>query len=119
VRYGLSAGRVQSPALRILAEREREIKAFIPELYYVLSALFKSKNGEVPATCSIEPKTKDEAALIVEKGRAAKWSVSDISEKAADRNPLPPFTTSTLQQTASNAPRVYSIAHYAGSAKAL
>lgn len=101
VRYGLSAGRVQSPALRILAEREREIKAFIPETYFVLSAEFKAKSGSFPATCAIEPKTKEEADDIVTKGRSAVWQVKDISEKAEDRNPRPPFTTSTLQQTAS------------------
>lgn len=101
VRYGLSAGRVQSPALRILAEREREIKAFVPETYFVLNASFKTKHGEFPATCVEEPSTKEEAERIVSLGRAASWSVSDISERAEERNPKPPFTTSTLQQSAS------------------
>ena len=101
VRYGLSAGRVQSPALRILAEREREIKAFIPELYFVLSALFKTKTRELPTTCVEEPKTQAEADRIVQLGRSAKWSVALVTEKAEERNPRPPFTTSTLQQTAS------------------
>lgn len=101
VRYGLSAGRVQSPALRILAEREREIKAFIPVTYFVLSALFKAKSGELPATCTEQPSSKEEAERIVETGRAATWVVAQVSEKAEERNPRPPFTTSTLQQTAS------------------
>ncbi len=101
VRYGLSAGRVQSPALRILAEREREIKAFIPVTYFVLSALFKSKGGEMPTTCTEQPATKEEAERIVQVGRSAKWSVADVGEKSEERNPRPPFTTSTLQQTAS------------------
>ncbi|MDP2651839.1 MAG: type I DNA topoisomerase [bacterium] len=101
VRYGLSAGRVQSPALRILAEREREIKAFIPVTYFVLSALFKSKTGELNTTCTEQPKTKEEADRIVREGRTSKWCVADVTEKAEDRNPRPPFTTSTLQQTAS------------------
>jgi DNA topoisomerase-1 len=101
VRYGLSAGRVQSPALRILAEREREIKAFIPVTYFVLSALFKSKAGDITTVCSVEPATYEEAERIVQTGRSAAWSVADISEKAEERNPRPPFTTSTLQQTAS------------------
>ena len=101
VRYGLSAGRVQSPALRILAEREREIKAFIPETYFTLSAHFKTKSAEFPATCAEEPKTKEEADRIVTLGRAASWSVADVGEKEEARNPRPPFTTSTLQQTAS------------------
>lgn len=101
VRYGLSAGRVQSPALRILAEREREIKSFIPETYFVLSALFKSKTGDISTVCTEKPTSKEEADRIVETGRAAKWNVGDISEKSEERNPRPPFTTSTLQQTAS------------------
>lgn len=101
VRYGLSAGRVQSPALRILAEREREIKAFIPVTYFVLTALFKSKDGDIPTTCATEPATQEEADRIVQMGRTAVWSVADITEKAEERNPRPPFTTSTLQQAAS------------------
>jgi len=106
VRYGLSAGRVQSPALRILAEREREIKSFIPVTYFVLSALFTPKNGGAKAMqlltkCTKEPETKEEAERIVQAGRSASWSIADISEKSEERNPKPPFTTSTLQQTAS------------------
>jgi DNA topoisomerase I len=101
VRYGLSAGRVQSPALRILAEREREIKAFIPELYYVLSALFTSTSGDIATTCTEQPKTKEEAEAIVQAGRSAAWKVANVSEKGEERSPRPPFTTSTLQQTAS------------------
>ena len=109
VRYGLSAGRVQSPALRILAEREREIKAFIPVTYFVLSALFKTRSNLSPdsqgstlkTTCTEEPKTREEADRIVNAGRSAAWSVADINERAEERNPRPPFTTSTLQQTAS------------------
>ena len=101
VRYGLSAGRVQSPALRILAEREREIKAFLPETYFVLSALFKSAKGDIATICVEQPKVKEEAERIVTVGRAASWTIADVSEKAEERNPRPPFTTSTLQQAAS------------------
>jgi DNA topoisomerase-1 len=101
VRYGLSAGRVQSPALRILAEREREIKSFIPVIYFVLSALFNSKAGDILTTCTEQPATKEEADHIVELGKAAKWSIADVTEKSEERNPRPPFTTSTLQQAAS------------------
>src|SRR6185369_11141459 len=101
VRYGLSAGRVQSPALRILAEREREIKAFVPVTYYVLDARFKSSHGEFSATCVEEPKTAKDAARIVELGEKAKWQVGNVIERAEERAPRPPLTTSTLQQTAS------------------
>ncbi len=101
VRYGLSAGRVQSPALRILAEREREIKAFVPETYFLLQALFNSEAGEFAATCVQSPATRAEAERLVQAGRSASWSIADISEKAEERQPRPPFTTSTLQQTAS------------------
>lgn len=101
VRYGLSAGRVQSPALRILAEREREIKSFIPVIYYVLDAVFKAKAGEFPASCTVEPETAAEAERIVTLGRKAAWKIADISTREEDRNPRPPFTTSTLQQAAS------------------
>ena len=102
VRYGLSAGRVQSPALRILAEREREIKAFIPVTYFVLTALLKNKKGvQFPAVCSVEPHSKEESDSLLERGRAGSWSVDSVTAREEDRNPRPPFTTSTLQQTAS------------------
>ncbi len=105
VRYGLSAGRVQSPALRILAEREREIKAFIPETYFVISATFVpkagGKNAEFSTTCVEQPKTRAEADRIVTLGKKAPWSVASVVEKAEERVPRPPFTTSTLQQSAS------------------
>jgi DNA topoisomerase-1 len=105
VRYGLSAGRVQSPALRILAEREREIKAFVPETYYTLDAIFsaatKQAKAEFPASCVEEPKTAAEAERIVTIGRASSWVVAALTERAEERQPRPPFTTSTLQQAGS------------------
>ncbi len=101
VRYGLSAGRVQSPALRILAEREREIQAFVPETYFVIDARFRAHGEEFPAVCSIEPRTAEEARRIVELGEKAGWKVAEANESAQERHPRPPFTTSTLQQAAS------------------
>jgi DNA topoisomerase-1 len=101
VRYGLSAGRVQSPALRILAEREREIKAFIPETYFVLEAMLKAKGGEFMAKCVEQPKTREEAERIVKLGRDSKWKIAEIKAREEERNARPPFTTSTLQQAAS------------------
>jgi DNA topoisomerase I len=102
VRYGLSAGRVQSPALRIIMEREREIRAFVPELYYVVTADTKTeKKAALPLICTEEIKDKKEAERIVEVGKKAAWSVVDIQESEAKRSPRPPFITSTLQQAAS------------------
>lgn len=102
VRYGLSAGRVQSPALRIIMEREREIRAFIPETFYVITAETKTPSHTVlPLTCSEEPKTLDEADRIVRVGKAHTWHITDIKETEQKRSPYAPFTTSTLQQAAS------------------
>lgn len=102
VRYGLSAGRVQSPALRILVEKEREIRAFEPEEFYVITAEFETKGKERFVTfCSVEPKSKKEADDIVEKGRSGTWKVADVTQSPVKRSPKPPFTTSTMQQTAS------------------
>ncbi|MFZ2253111.1 MAG: type I DNA topoisomerase [Minisyncoccia bacterium] len=102
VRYGLSAGRVQSPALRIIMEREREIRAFIPEAYFVLSALTKTEKKTIlPLTGSIEPKEEKEAERIVTVGRAHPWKIVNVSKTEQKRVPRPPFTTSTLQQVAS------------------
>lgn len=103
VRYGLSAGRVQSPALRILVEREREISTFVPVEYYVISADFKTKKGDTfTTTCTVEPKTAKEAEAIVTTGTKGAWSVGDVTTSPVKRSPRPPFTTSTLQQTASS-----------------
>lgn len=103
VRYGLSAGRVQSPALRILMEREREIRQFIPEDYFIIDGLFKtSHNHEIKLTCVKEIKDREEAENILKLGKKEKWRIIDIKESEQKRQPRPPFTTSTLQQTASS-----------------
>ncbi len=102
VRYGLSAGRVQSPALRIIMERERLIRAFVPEAFFVLTAHTKTPSKTVlPLTCVVEPKVKAEADSIVAIGSAHPWVVTDITTSEQKRAPRPPFTTSTLQQVAS------------------
>ncbi len=115
VRYGLSAGRVQSPALRIIMEREREIRAFIPEHFFVLTALTKTNEktdkvnaqgregglGHLPLTCVVEPREEAEANRILKIGKAHPWEIVEIKETEQKRVPRPPFTTSTLQQTAS------------------
>jgi DNA topoisomerase I len=102
VRYGLSAGRVQSPALRILVEREREIKAFKPEQYFTISANTKTpKKADLPLVCSVEPREQKEAERIVTVGKKESWEVVSVEESEAKRSPRAPFTTSTLQQAAS------------------
>src|SRR3989344_5103768 len=103
VRYGLSAGRVQSPALRILVEREREINSFKSETYYVITAdVFGDNKYVFTTTCEEEPKSKATAEDILNKGRSGSWFVKDVTESEVKRSPRPPFTTSTLQQAASS-----------------
>lgn len=101
VRYGLSAGRVQSPALRIVMEREREIRKFIPEDYFVLTADLKESKMNIPFTCTQEPTEEAEAERIKQIGEKHNWIITKLKETEAKRSPKPPFTTSTLQQTAS------------------
>jgi len=102
VRYGLSAGRVQSPALRIIMERERQIRAFNPENFWVIRADVKAaKKEQIQITCVEEPRDEKEVKRIIEVGEKGIWKVANIKETKAKRTPKPPFTTSTLQQTAS------------------
>ena len=101
VRYGLSAGRVQSPALRIVMEREREIRAFNPEDFFVLTAHATKAKLKIPFICSQEPATEAEALRIKKLGETHSWQVTNIKETETKRAPKPPFTTSTLQQVAS------------------
>ena len=102
VRYGLSAGRVQSPALRILMEREREIKAFKPETFWRIFADFNAKAGDFRTSCSIEPRTAVETERILSVAKKSLWTVADVTETETRRAPRAPFTTSTIQQTASS-----------------
>ena len=103
VRYGLSAGRVQSPALRIIMEREREIRAFKSHKFWVITASVQNKkNVGFILTCSEEPTDHKEVLRILEIGKAEKWIVSEIKETEAKRSPKAPFITSTLQQSASS-----------------
>jgi len=103
VRYGLSAGRVQSPALRIIMEREREIRAFVPEKYFILEGLFNTLAGEkINLSCSEEPRDEELVNKILDLGKKEKWQVTDVKTSEQKRQPRAPFTTSTLQQTASS-----------------
>jgi len=116
----LSAGRVQSAAVRLVVDREREIENFVPQEYWLIEALLQSrrttqnktldhaekefsallvkKNGETISKLGIT--TKKEADEIVKDLKDAEYKVQDIEKKETKRNPLPPFTTSTLQQEA-------------------
>ncbi|MBI3638403.1 type I DNA topoisomerase [Candidatus Wolfebacteria bacterium] len=103
VRYGLSAGRVQSPALRIIMEKEREIRAFIPEDYWIITGEFETKKKEkITLTCEEQPKNEKEANRIIEVARENKWQVTGVNQTETKRSPRPPFITATLQQTASS-----------------
>ncbi len=109
VRYGLSAGRVQSPALRIVMEREREIRAFIPVTYFVIAGEWKtegkikeSKRYSIILECVEQPATEKEANRIVSTGIKGTWNVTNIEGSNVSRSPKAPFTTSTIQQTASS-----------------
>ncbi|MBI4158001.1 MAG: type I DNA topoisomerase [Candidatus Yanofskybacteria bacterium] len=103
VRYGLSAGRVQSPALRILVEREREINAFKSETYYIITAdVFGNNKTIFKTTCEEQPKESSITESILKMGRSGSWFVKDVSESEVRRSPRPPFTTSTLQQAGSS-----------------
>jgi DNA topoisomerase-1 len=103
VRYGLSAGRVQSPALRIIMEREREIRAFVPEKFWRISGFFETiRKDKLTLECSEEPRDQKEMENIVHEAKEGKWLVKDLKESEQKRLPRAPFTTSTLQQTASS-----------------
>lgn len=105
VRYGLSAGRVQSPALRIIMEKEREIRAFTPENYWVITADFKTKHGDkIAFICDEQPKDERETNRIVKiaKDNKNNWQIIDIVKSENKRSPRPPFITATMQQTASS-----------------
>ncbi len=100
---GKSAGRVQSVALKLIVDREREIESFIPEDYYTITAHFNDFDSELFAykKDNIEVKTDEEKDKILE-SLDNKFIVEDIEKKDKNKKARPPFTTSTLQQTASN-----------------
>jgi len=103
VRYGLSAGRVQSPALRLLVEKEREIQKFKPETFWVITAdLSTEKKDKITFNCSKEPRDQKEVDNILKFGKKGEWKIVEVKEFETTRSPRSPFTTSTLQQTASS-----------------
>src|SRR6204780_2932532 len=109
VRRGLSAGRVQTVALRLIVEREQEIRAFIPKEYWTIHALldagtpplFEAKLNKYKGE-DIEVLNQEAADKVVAAVQKAKWQVASVAQKEKRRNAPPPFTTSKLQQAAYN-----------------
>ena len=105
VKPALSAGRVQSVAVRLIVEREREIQEFKSETFYSVNGVFAITNPdgsatEVKAQLGNRFKTEEEVMAFLEKCKEADYTVESISKKPVKRTPAPPFTTSTLQQEA-------------------
>ena len=105
VKPALSAGRVQSVAVRLIVERERELQAFQSEPYYSVNAIFGVTNAdgsqsEVKALLSNRLKTHDEVVAFLESCKEATFTIESVQKKPLRRTPAPPFTTSTLQQEA-------------------
>src|SRR3989339_292492 len=101
VNKGLSAGRVQSVAVRFVVEREREIEKFAPVEYWSIEAFLAKKGKEFTAQLKQEIKNKTEANKILQDLNSADYVVESVEKKETKRHPAPPFTTSTLQQAAS------------------
>ena len=103
VKPALSAGRVQSVAVRLIVEREREVVAFQSEASYRITAVFQTENGEdIKAELSRRFQTKEEAQAFLESCKNATYTIQEVTKKPAKRTPAPPFTTSTLQQEAAH-----------------
>ncbi len=109
VRRGLSAGRVQSVAVRLICDREREIQAFVPKEYWSITAEFEGRGGEPGFSAKlakkdgrkIELNNEKETKEVLTELKDAEFRVSEVETKEVKRNPTAPFTTSKLQQEAS------------------
>ncbi len=107
IRRGLSAGRVQSVALRIITDRENEIRAFVPEEYWSLEGKFTSSKKTINAnfygdeTGKVELKTEAEVDSYISRLEGASYYISSLKSGTRKKSPAPPFITSTLQQEAS------------------
>lgn len=108
IRRGLSAGRVQSAALKILCDREKEIQAFKPEEYWTVNAVFEKSRKKFKAELvkyndkKIKPVSETETNDIISALEGGSYTVAKVEEKERIKRPMPPFTTSSLQQEASN-----------------
>ncbi|NDK55510.1 type I DNA topoisomerase [Pontibacter fetidus] len=101
IKTGLSAGRVQSVAVRLVVEREREIEKFKSEATFRITATFDVQGKTLEAELPTKYKTEDEAQAFLEKCIGAAYTIENLEKKPLKRSPAPPFTTSTLQQEAS------------------
>ena len=103
IKPALSAGRVQSVAVRLIVEREKEIKDFKAEEYYRVVALFAAEGASQPIRAELSRRlaTKEEALSFLEDCKRAEFRITDLTVKPLRKSPAPPFTTSTLQQEAS------------------
>ena len=101
IKTGLSAGRVQSVAVRLVVEREREIESFKPQSSYKVSAIFSLEKGkELKAELGKKFKSEEDARTFLESCKGADYTIDNLETKPAKKSPAPPFTTSTLQQEA-------------------
>jgi DNA topoisomerase-1 len=101
IKTGLSAGRVQSVAVRLIVERERDISEFKAKSSYKVNAVFDLGKGKnLTAELSERFDTEEEALAFLESCKGAKYAIDDLQVRPAKRTPAPPFTTSTLQQEA-------------------
>ena len=101
IKPALSAGRVQSVAVRLIVEREREIEKFTPEASFRITAVFKDEAGNsLKGELQYRPANEEEATALLQKLSTEEFEVSDITVKPLQKYPAPPFTTSTLQQEA-------------------
>ena len=102
VKQGLSAGRVQSVAVRLLVEREREINSFESKVYYKVAGQFINKDGRsFKAEINSRLNTLEDSQLFLQKCVDARFCITNLEKKSANKTPAAPFTTSTLQQEAS------------------
>jgi len=101
VRPSLSAGRVQSVAVRLIVEKEKEINNFDSETFYKITAIFQTEKGRINATVAKQLKSEDDVVRFLDSCKNTSFTITDVLKKPATKKPVAPFTTSTLQQQAS------------------
>lgn len=101
VRPSLSAGRVQSVAVKLIVEKEKEIEKFKSESFYKVNGIFSTEKGRIRADISRQLKSEDEVHTLLDSCKSADFKIGAVTKKPATKKPVAPFTTSTLQQEAS------------------